>query len=288
MSPVRWRWEEKDYGFRFKTGRGARATEFYQAAEADQYYVVTQAQCKLTRARVEELNRLMSEPARQTVVANPWRNYDQHWDHIQTDDGISFNYAGCLDQEEIERREDEGVARALDYVDALAQRDEPAPLTVALVRQVHREIMGEIYPFAGEWRTVHLSKGGVTWVLPPFGIEPLMDLLETEVFSRSPFLSEDDDEVFAYVSEVMCELIALHPFREGNGRTAFMIGNLILMQNSLVPLNRYDRRADETRYYAACEAGRVHKDYAPLAGLIAEWEDRALRAQGEEEATDAE
>jgi len=287
MSPVRWRWEERDFGFRFKTGRGARATDFYQAAQVDQYYVVPSAQCKLTRARVDELNKLMSEPSTQTVVANPWRDYNLDWDHIQTDDGITFNYAGCLDQEEIERREDEGVARALDYIDALAQRPEPVPLTVALVRQIHRELMSEIYPFAGEWRTVRLSKGGVTWWLPPVGIEPLMNQLETDVFSRSPFLSDNDEEVFAYVSEVMCELIALHPFREGNGRTAFMVGNLILLQNILVPLDIYDRRTDQTRYYAACEAGRVHKNYLPLAELIAEWEDRELRAT-EEGATNAE
>jgi cell filamentation protein len=280
MSPVSWRWEEKDFGFRFKTGRGARATEFYQATEAGQYYVVTPAQCKLTRARVEELNRLTSKPAKQTVVANPWRDYGLHWDHIQTEDGISFNYAGCLDQDEIERREDEGVGRAYRYIESLAQREEPIPLTVEFVRQVHRELMGEIYPFAGEWRRVHLSKGGVFWPLPPIGIEPFLNSLENDVFSRSPFLSEDDEEVFAYMSEVMCELIAIHPFREGNGRTAFMVGNLILLQNSLIPLDVYERRVDQARYYAACNAGRDDKNYEPLAELIAEWEDNALRDEG--------
>ena len=63
----------------------------------------------------------------------------------------------------------------------------------------------------------------------------------------------------------MGECIAIHPFREGNGRTAFILGNLILMQNDLLPLDVYDRRQDEGRYFAACEAVRIHKDYAPLA-----------------------
>jgi hypothetical protein len=44
----------------------------------------------------------------------------------------------------------------------------------------------------------------------------------------------------------------------------------------LLPLNVYDRRNDEERYFAACDAGRIRKDYAPLAKLVAEWEAAAL------------
>ena len=74
----------------------------------------------------------------------------------------------------------------------------------------------------------------------------------------------------------MGECIAIHPFREGNGRTAFILGNLILMQNNLLPLDVYDRRRDQDRYFTACEAARIHKDHEPLAALIEEWEDAAL------------
>ena len=138
--------------------------------------------------------------------------------------------------------------------------------------------MGAIYPFAGAWRTVALHKGdGPTkWPLPPGGIEPLMGVLARDVLSRSPFISDDDAQVFAYVSEVMGEVLALHPFREGNGRTAFILGNLLLMQNDLLPLDSYDRKPDEARYYDACEEVRIHKNYGPLADLIAEWEAAAL------------
>jgi cell filamentation protein len=103
-----------------------------------------------------------------------------------------------------------------------------------------------------------------------------MSVLQRDVFSRSPLVSNDDNTVFMFVSEVMGELIAIHPFREGNGRTAFIIGNLVLMQNDLLPLDVYDRLADEARYYAACEDVRIHKNYGPLAKLVAEWEQAAL------------
>lgn len=159
----------------------------------------------------------------------------------------------------------------------LVERDEPVPLSIDLLKRIHKALMGEIYPFAGAWRTVTLHKGdGPTkWPLPPGGLQRLMDVLEREVLSRSPFISEDDGEVFLHASEVMNEVLAIHPFREGNGRTAFLLGNLILMQNDLLPLTTYERRRDQERYFAACEAGRLQKEYEPLAALLEEWEDRA-------------
>jgi cell filamentation protein len=275
---VRWRWEEKDFGFRFLSGAGRKKGEYYQAASAGEFYIVPASQRKLAKDRLDELAKLVAVPSSQRIVPTPWRDYDRDWDWIATADGTLLNYAGCLDREEIDRREDEGVARSMELVASLLERPQPAPLTVSLIRQVHRELMGEIYPFAGEWRTVDLHKGdGPTrWPLPPCGVQPLIDVLERDVLSRSPVLSEDDETVFAYVSEVMCEILALHPFREGNGRTAFILGNLLLMQNDLVPLDVYDRRTDQARYFAACDAGRIHKDYAPLATLIADWEAAAL------------
>jgi len=278
MNRIVWRWEERDFGFRFRSGRGKKAGEYYQARGANEFYVVPPSQRKLPKARIEELCRLVPEPARPSVVVNPWRNYERDWDWIETDDGIVLNYAGCLNKEEIDRREDEGVQRAMELVADLVEHPEPGPLTQHLIRKIHVELMGEIYPFAGEWRTVSLHKGeGPTkWPVPPGGIQPLINVLERDVLARSPVVSDNDEDIFEYASEVMNEFIAIHPFREGNGRAAFIVGNLILMQNSMLPLTTYERHSDENRYFDACETGRLQKDYQPLAKLLAEWEDQAL------------
>ena len=278
MSRLRWRWEEKDFGFRFRAGSGKRAAEHYQAGAPGDFYVIPATQRKLVKSHADALAKQAEAPTSPRVVPNPWKDYDRDWDWIVGPDGILLNYAGCLDQEELHRREDEGVARAMKFVSDLLERPEPAPLTVSLVQQVHRELMGEIYPFAGAWRAVALHKGeGPTkWPLPPGGIAPLMELLERDVLSKSPVISDDDTAVVAFAAEIMGEFIAIHPFREGNGRAAFILGNLILMQNDLLPLDVYDRRSDQGRYFEACEAVRVRKDYEPMASLIREWEDAAL------------
>ncbi len=275
-----WRWKEKDFGFRFRTGKGRSLAEHYQARRPGEFYVIPASQRKLDPKRIDQLALLMPEPpVSPKVVANPWQKYDEGWDWVTSREGdICFNYAGCLDQEEIHRREDEGVARAQELINELAEREEPVALTIDLVRQVHVGLMGEIYPFAGEWRTVHLTKGdgGTKWPLPPFGIQPLMEKLEEDVFSRTPFITDDNDALFAFLAELMGEFLALHPFREGNGRTAFILASLILMQNDLLPIDVYDRHRDQQRYYTVCESARTDKDYQPMAGLLAEWAEQAI------------
>lgn len=277
MTKASWRWADRDFGFRFRAGQGASKVDLYQAREAGTFYVVPAAHRKLDKKRADELAAAAKVVVAPSIVASPWRDYAREWDWISTNDGILLNFAGCLDREEIDRREDEGVARAMEFVTSLLQRPEQTRLTTSLIRRVHEELMGAIYPFAGAWRIVSLHKGDgpMKWPLPPGGVGQLMDVLERDVLSRSPFVSEDDAEVFAYVSEVMGEFLAIHPFREGNGRTAFILGNLLLMQNNLLPLDVYDRRMDEARYFAACEEARIRKDYKPLADLIAAWADAA-------------
>lgn len=278
MNSMRWRWNEQDFGFRFRDGSGPRAREYYQAAKQSEFYTIPASQRKLDAKRIRELSEHVAVQSAFQIVPNPWENYDHGWDWIQTQDGICLNYAGCLDWEEIHRREDEGVARAMEYVANLVLRSFTVSLSLTLICAIHKELMGTIYPFAGTWRTVSLHKGdGLTkWPFPPGGLDPVLSVFERDVLSKSPLLSEVDEEVYSYTSEVMNEFLAIHPFREGNGRTAFIMGNMILMQNSLLPMDVYDRKIDEKRYFEACEAGRVHKNYEPLAALIAEWESRAM------------
>lgn len=280
MNRIAWRWEEKDLGFRFRAGRGRRAEEYYQASSPGEFYVVPKSQRKLEKADADRLAKQFVPPTAPRIVVNPWENYQYDpWDQITAENGeICINWAGCLDREEIFRREDEGVQRAREFIAALVQRDEPPPITLHLLSQIHIELMGTIYPFAGQWRNVGMTKGPgpEKWPLPPGGLQTPMDQFERGVLLQTPFLSEDDDEVFGFTAKLMMEVIAIHPFREGNGRTAFILGDLVLLQNGLIPLTTW-RKADESRYFAACEAARLHKDYSAMAHLLREWEDAALQ-----------
>ena len=71
-------------------------------------------------------------------------------------------------------------------------------------------MMGEIYPFAGEWRAVDLHKELHHVALSAWRYPAADDVFARDVLSRSPFLSDDEEEVYAYVSEVLNE-IPRHP-----------------------------------------------------------------------------
>jgi cell filamentation protein len=280
-SRIIWRWAERDFGFRFCTGSGKRAAEYYQADQPNEFYHVSAGQRKFEKGRIEELSILLRPPTAPNVVANPWKDYGNA-DHqqITTPDGdLCLNWAGCLSKEEINERETLGVSRAKEFIADLALRDEPAPITLDLIRRIHTEMFGDIYPWAGEWRSVSLHKGdGPTrWPLPPFGMDPIMEQFAQDVLSRTPFLHDDDGEVLAFAAKFMGDYLTYHPFREGNGRSAFILTELIFLQNNLPPLDEYNRKQDQDRYFAACDHARL-ENYAPLTALLTEWQEEAAEA----------
>jgi len=273
---VKWRWPWRDLGYRFSVG-GRNAQDFYEGVGDGDYYAVPKRHRKVEKDVIALYYGDAKAPQGFRTIACPWKDYDCHWDKVVDADGWPLNYAGCLDHEEVRRQEDLGVARAWEFVTGL--RDD-TPITVELVRDVHRELMGEIYPFAGEWRTVWLEKGGTVWPLPPNGIAPHMAKLEAEQFSKTPFYESDKDVLCRFVAEVMNEVLAIHPFREGNGRTARVIGSLIFLQNDQPPIAEWEHGRDEAEYIAACKAG-ILKNHAPLATVLRRWLDAALERGGE-------
>jgi hypothetical protein len=92
MTALRWRWSEKDFGFRFRSGSGRVKVDCYQASEAGAFYLVPETQRKLDQDRVEELALRSFAPTAPRIVPSPWHYYERDWDWITTDDGILLNW----------------------------------------------------------------------------------------------------------------------------------------------------------------------------------------------------
>lgn len=273
-SAIVWRWEERDFGFRFLGGAGKRLAEYYQALKPGEFYHIPASQRKLAKERIDELAPLFPPPTSPQVIANPWDEYAQE-DHqliVSRDGKQCLNWAGCLDKNEINRRETDGVNRAREFLLDLIQSNPIAPITLETIQRIHKEMFDELYPWAGEWRAVVISKAGITWDVPFHDMGIMMRNFEANTLNRTPFISEDDDAVLEFAARVLGEYIAIHPFREGNGRSAFLIAEIILLQNGLLPFDRHQRDRDQARYYAACEAARTRFDYNPLTELFKEWQ----------------
>jgi cell filamentation protein len=113
---------------------------------------------------------------------------------------------------------------ALDFFEeeATAQRfTEPLPsgnLDISHLRAIHRHLFQDVYTWAGTFRTVWISKGG-----NPFCHPDNLDRETGRLFSdlaKQKNLSGLDAASFATkTAHFLAELNAIHPFREGNGRT---------------------------------------------------------------------
>ena len=79
--------------------------------------------------------------------------------------------------------------------------------TTASLKAIHKYLFDEIYDFAGELRTVNISKGN-------FRFAPLM-YLEAALTNIDKMPQSTFDEIV----EKYVEMNIAHPFREGNGRS---------------------------------------------------------------------
>ncbi len=157
----------------------------------------------------------------------------------------------------------------LDAYEAMitAQRaEEPLPrgrLGYAHYRAIHRHLFQDVFDWAGKPRTVRIAKGGSMFCYPAHiddEMRRLFDRLRREKFLRG--LTERDFASCA--AHTLAELNAIHPFREGNGRTQLTYLALLAGQAGH-PLAM--ERMNPSAMLAAMVAS-FQSDEAPLAALI--------------------
>lgn len=133
-------------------------------------------------------------------------------------------------------------------------------LSEAFVRQLHKQMFGETWKWAGEFRKSDKNIG-VDWL--KIGVE-LRKLLD-DVHYQIEHASYPPDEIAARFHH---RLVAIHPFPNGNGRHARLIADLLAERlgqprftwgsRSLV-----DASATRQAYITALQAADA-RDHAPL------------------------
>jgi cell filamentation protein len=85
-------------------------------------------------------------------------------------------------------------------------------------KRIHQYLFQDVYAWAGEFRTVNLAKGNSFFAQPEHILPELQKLLAQ--LEKEHFLRGIDARGFSErAAHYMAEINALHPFREGNGRT---------------------------------------------------------------------
>jgi cell filamentation protein len=96
-------------------------------------------------------------------------------------------------------------------------------LSVSHFQSVHRHLFRDLFHWAGRFRTVRLEKSGSVFCYPE-NIASEMKRAFAELKNAKSLRGLSKEAFAARAAHFLAEVNAIHPFREGNGRTqlAFM------------------------------------------------------------------
>lgn len=172
------------------------------------------------------------------------------------------NLLGLTNREEIAEAEFEGFLTAeIVFTEHLNTHTR---FNCKYIKEIHKLALGHLYAFAGKYRTVNMSKNGFLFPTARF-IPESMQLFENEVLTKLPDEYPDKHSLVRDVAKVHGELLFIHPFREGNGRTARILANLMVRKQGYEGL-RFNKI--NFREYIIAVQRVSEKNYLPMERII--------------------
>ena len=129
------------------------------------------------------------------------------------------NLLGLTSSAEIALMEFEGFLKAEIFLTESLKAS--TPINVKYICQIHRLAFENLYDFAGKYRTVNLSKAGFVFASAQF-LQQSMLKFEEDFLKEIPI----SENIIKLAAKAHAELLFIHPFREGNGRTSRIFTNL--------------------------------------------------------------
>ncbi|MGH8830022.1 MAG: Fic/DOC family protein [Polaromonas sp.] len=142
----------------------------------------------------------------------------------------------------------------------------------------HALWLEDVYPWAGQYRTVNIGKGGFQFAHAPLIPGLMRDLEQDALLRHTPCSAADDAALALALAEVHAELILIHPFREGNGRLARLLALLMAFQAGLPALDFSAMLGRGKRAYIGAIHAALGRDYEPLAGVFRKIIDRSRQS----------
>ena len=164
--------------------------------------------------------------------------------------------AYIADRGELNEAEQENIARAQDW--ALGSRRDL--LTEKFIRDLHRRMLGEVWRWAGKFRTSERNIG-IAFYDIPVALRHLLDdtkaWIEYETYQR--------DEIAVRLHH---RLVQIHPFPNGNGRHSRLLADLLVIRLGAArfswgSISLRDASQVRQRYIGALHTADQH-DIGPL------------------------
>ena len=97
----------------------------------------------------------------------------------------------------------------------------------------------------------------------------LMQEFERDILARyTPCAFNDQEEVLKVLAITHCELVLIHPFREGNGRLSRLLSTLMALQAGMPLLDFSSVKGKQREVYFAAVRAAMGRDYAPMIEIF--------------------
>ena len=140
-------------------------------------------------------------------------------------------------------------------------------LRIADIKEWNRRWLGNLYSWAGKERTVNLTKGGFSFASAHVWPELLESFQVQQLDHFTPCKPSSIGELIQPLGSVHVEFILMHPFREGNGRIARLLSDVMAVQAHVGPLDYSSWDANPETYFSAVRTG-IYGDLAPIQALF--------------------
>ena len=136
--------------------------------------------------------------------------------HFDDEHRVLRNKLGIANADDLEPH----IAR-LSYIRVVELEDKPLPgnFDIPHLRAIHRYIFQDIFPWAGDFREVTTSRTNSFGFPPPQFLVPSLEGIFTALKAEDHLKRLDPDALALRAGHYLGEINAVHPFREGNGRT---------------------------------------------------------------------
>lgn len=129
---------------------------------------------------------------------------------------------GISTRAELNRAEAENIRKVVVKYLAARPSRRSAPFTLTWVKRVHKQMFGEVWKWAGDFRQENLNLG-CDWHQVQMQVQALLDDLV--------FWQERRDSLLEQAARLHHRAVWIHPFANGNGRWARMLANIWLKRH---------------------------------------------------------
>lgn len=103
-----------------------------------------------------------------------------------------------------------------------------APFSYEWLQQLHEEMFGNVWEWAGKFRQVELSIGIKAYLVPT----ALKELADNIAY----WDNHKTFDIYETATRIHHRAVQIHPYKNGNGRWSRMLANIYLRQNGLMPV----------------------------------------------------